>query len=130
MVPAAREVYLRAPGTEVEEVAEALAGHKRALAEVGARFFAVRVRGRIASMCDLYVHDGVAQVEDVQTFEEHRGRGMASAVVLRAAAEARAAGCDLVFLVADRRDWPRRLYARLGFDPVDGFHVFVRRPDA
>lgn len=130
MVPATREMYRRAPGTETEEVARALAEHKRALAEVGARFFAVRAGGRVASTGDLYVHDGVAQIEDVQTLQEHRGRGMASAIVLRAAAEARALGCDLVFLVADARDWPRTLYARLGFDGIDRFHVFIRPPGA
>ncbi|HZP90570.1 MAG TPA: GNAT family N-acetyltransferase [Actinomycetota bacterium] len=129
LIPAAREVYLRMPGTDPPDVAGALAEHKRTLAEVGSRFFAIRVGDRIASMCDLYVQDRVAQIEDVQTLEEYRGRGMASAIVLRAAAEARASGCDLVFLVADARDWPRLLYARLGFEPIDGFDVFVRRPD-
>jgi len=41
----------------------------------------------------------------VGTLEEHRGKGYASAVVLRAADEARRGGADLVFLVADAQDW-------------------------
>jgi hypothetical protein len=38
--------------------------------------------------------------------------------VLRAAAEARSSGADLVFLVADADDWPKELYGRLGFDTI------------
>jgi GNAT superfamily N-acetyltransferase len=94
--------------------------------EVGARFFVASVESRQASVCELYGFDGVAQVEDVNTLEEFRGRGLASAVVLGAATAARERGSDLVFLVADDADWPKDLYARLGFDPVGTFWSFVR----
>ena len=82
------------------------------------RYFGVPVEGEIVSWSDLYVAQGVGQVEDVATKEEHRGKGYATAVVLRAAQEARDQGADLVFLVADGDDWPKALYARLGFDTV------------
>ena len=82
------------------------------------RFFGVRVDGEIVSWSDLYVAQGVGQVEDVATKEEHRGKGYATAVVLRAAQEARDEGADLVFLVADGDDWPKELYGKLGFDTV------------
>jgi predicted N-acetyltransferase YhbS len=64
----------------------------------------------------------------VNTLEEHRGRGVGRAVVLAAAAAARASGADLVFLDADADDWPRLLYGRLGFDPVGEAWEFIRRP--
>jgi ribosomal protein S18 acetylase RimI-like enzyme len=83
-----------------------------------ARFFAVLVDGEVASHADLYLDGESAQVEAVATDEAHRGRGYASAVTLRAVAEARAAGAAFVFLVASADDWPQRLYARLGFDEV------------
>jgi hypothetical protein len=38
--------------------------------------------------------------------------------VLAAAAAARAARADLVWLAADADDWPQQLYAKLGFRPV------------
>jgi ribosomal protein S18 acetylase RimI-like enzyme len=83
-----------------------------------ARFFAVLVDGEVAGYVDLY-HDGrTAQIEDLATSKEHRGRGYASALVLHALEEARRAGCDLVFLVADADDWPKLLYDRLGFDEL------------
>jgi ribosomal protein S18 acetylase RimI-like enzyme len=82
------------------------------------RFFGIPVDGEIVSWADLYVAQGVGQVEDVATKEEHRGNGYATAVVLRAAEEARSEGADLVFLVADGDDWPKELYGKLGFDTV------------
>jgi ribosomal protein S18 acetylase RimI-like enzyme len=102
-----------------EEVAKQLLDAKILLGErATTRFFGVRVDGEIVSWADLYVAQGIGQVEDVATKEEHRGNGYASAVVLRAAGEARAAGADLIFLVADEDDWPKELYKRLGFDTI------------
>jgi ribosomal protein S18 acetylase RimI-like enzyme len=102
-----------------EEVAEQLLDAKLLLGKrAETRFFGVRTGGEIVSWADLYVAQGVGQVEDVATKEEHRGKGYATAVVLRAAQEARAAGADLVFLVADEDDWPKKLYERLGFDTI------------
>jgi GNAT superfamily N-acetyltransferase len=141
----------RAPGLEVREAAfdsarpllekgvrraeprvsqgcvEQLVDHKRVLEDrVGARFFVARVDGRDAGVCEMYSADGVAQIEDVETLEEFRGRGAARAVVLAAAAAARDVGAALVFLIADDEDWPKALYQRLGFDPVGESWEFVR----
>jgi ribosomal protein S18 acetylase RimI-like enzyme len=99
----------------VEQLLDAKLTVARALT---ARFFAVLAGGEVAAYVDLY-HDGrTAQIEDLATLEEHRGRGYASALVLHALQEARDAGCDLVFLVADADDWPKLLYGRLGFDEL------------
>jgi hypothetical protein len=45
--------------------------------------------------------------------------------VIRAAEEARLAGAEFVFLVADDDDWPKELYRRLGFDPLAPYWQFV-----
>lgn len=84
----------------------------------GTRFFAVELDGVIAAYCELYLHAGTAQVEDVNTLEPWRNRGAGRAVVLGAAAAARAAGADLVWLVADADDWPKKLYEKLGFESL------------
>ena len=95
----------------------------------GTRFFAVELDGVLAAYCELYLHDGAAQVEDVNTLEAWRNRGAGRAVVLEAVAAARAAGADLVWLAADAEDWPRRLYAKLGFVPVGHTWQFTKIPD-
>ncbi len=92
------------------------------------RRYGVEVGGQVVSMCELYSDGSTAQIEDVSTWEEHRGRGYATATVLTAAGAARAAGCDLVFLVADEDDWPRELYGKLGFDPLGTLYDFLKPP--
>jgi GNAT superfamily N-acetyltransferase len=89
-----------------------------AATRAGTRFFAVELDGVIAAYCELYLHAGAAQVEDVNTLEPWRNRGAGRAVVLGAAAAALAAGADLVWLVADADDWPKRLYEKLGFESL------------
>jgi ribosomal protein S18 acetylase RimI-like enzyme len=121
-----QEPWGREPG-----LAELMAEFRGELVRgVGARFFAQRFEGRLAGSCELYVHDDVAQIEDVSTLAEFRGRGVARNVVLRAASEARRAGARLIFLFADLDDWPRHLYARLGFDEIGQSRLFARRPEA
>jgi ribosomal protein S18 acetylase RimI-like enzyme len=57
--------------------------------------------------------------------EAYRGRGLARALVVHAAAGSRAAGNDLTFLVADADDWPQRLYERLGFETIGRYARFL-----
>jgi GNAT superfamily N-acetyltransferase len=115
----------------IERDAAMLVDFRRVLAErIGARFFLASVSGVPAAYCELYRHEGVAQIEDVNTLERFRGRGLARALVWRAAQQARASGDDLVFLMADDNDWPKHLYAKLGFDPIGAFWQFTRRPTA
>lgn len=122
----ARERQIRSYPWGTPEVARQLLDAKARI-PVGARFFAVTAGGAVASYGDLYLDGKIAQVEDVATVPEQRGHGYASAVVLRAVAEARAAGAELVFLVADAEDWPRELYRRLGFDEI-GANLKLLRP--
>lgn len=111
--------------------ARELTRFSRELADrIGARFFVAREDGEPGAYCELYVHDGVAQIEDVHTVERFRGRGLARAVVCTAVEAAGAAGADLVFLCALEGDWPKELYTKLGFDPVGHFWGFIRRPRA
>ena len=109
------------------ELAQELLDAKVMLADrAETRFFGIEADGEIVAWTDLYVAQGVGQVEDVATVPEHRGKGYATAVVLRAVEEGRRAGADLVFLVADDEDWPKELYARLGFDPIGRIYKFIR----
>jgi ribosomal protein S18 acetylase RimI-like enzyme len=99
--------------------AKALIGHR-----VQTRFFAVQLYGEVLSYSDLYLDGADAQVEDVGTVPEQRGRGYAKAVVLGAIVEARRTGAEFVCLVADANDWPKELYGRLGFDEVGHYTKF------
>jgi len=93
---------------------------------VRTRFFAVELDDEVVSYSDLYLDGADAQVEDVGTVPEQRGRGYAKAVVLGAIAEARQSSAEFVCLVADANDWPKELYRRLGFDEVGHYTKFFQ----
>jgi GNAT superfamily N-acetyltransferase len=112
------------------EAAETNAAVRRVFADVtGVRFFVARVDDELAGVCELSVHEGVAEIDNVNTLERSRGREIARAVVGRAVQEARDEGADLVFLIADDADWPKDLYAELGFDSIGGFWRFTKAPE-
>jgi ribosomal protein S18 acetylase RimI-like enzyme len=123
--PARQVVVQGEPWAKPEIMAQIFAAKHRIAERAPARFFAVKVDGEVVSYTDLYQDGGDAQVEDVGTLPEHRGRGYASAVVLAAIAAARANGAEFVFLVADLEDWPKELYGKLGFDELGYFVKLV-----
>lgn len=129
-VRALREEIVRGePWAESEDVVRMVVDASELVArEARVRHFVVRVDGDVAAAADLYSDGRTAQVEDVATLERHRGRGLASAVVVRAVQEAFASGHDFLFLVADADDWPKELYERLGFAPLGRTWSFLKTP--
>ena len=75
----------------------------------------------------LRLDGATAAIEAVMTDPDHRGNGYATALVGDAIGRARAAGCDVVWLLARADDWPRRWYERLGFADVGARWEVVRR---
>ena len=107
----------------------------RQLAEMDERYGRVLAARDFASppddpgcACRLYVHDGLAQVDEVGTLLARRRRGHARAAVAAAAETAAAEGCDSVFVVTDASDWPQELYRSLGFDEIGATYEFLKVP--
>jgi ribosomal protein S18 acetylase RimI-like enzyme len=123
------EIYRRSLPDAERHLVEVFADFRRVVQRaVGARFFAQRIDGGVAGLCELYVLDDIAQVEHVDTLAEFRGRGVARNVVLRAVHEARDAGAGLILIEADLDDWPKELYRRFGFDEIGRSWAFTRVP--
>jgi ribosomal protein S18 acetylase RimI-like enzyme len=74
--------------------------------------------GRLQAKTRLRSDRTIAQVEDVYTLPESRGRGFATALINHAIGLAQLERHELIFIVADADDWPKLLYRRLGFEPV------------
>jgi GNAT superfamily N-acetyltransferase len=70
--------------------------------------------------------DGVGKVEDLFTAPEHRRRGIASALIAHAVADARTRGAEAVLIGADPADSPKAMYAALGFVPVCVLRSYTR----
>jgi GNAT superfamily N-acetyltransferase len=119
----------RAFHPESEELVDQLTKqHLLVKQKIDCQYFARRLDGRVVSGCQLYSRGATAQIEAVGTLNGYRNRGLASSVVRRAAWEAFASGHDLVWIMADEKDWPKALYAKLGFSPVGRFFGFMRKP--
>jgi ribosomal protein S18 acetylase RimI-like enzyme len=128
IAPLILEVYLE-DGTLTEETAlHFTQQHRKFERSIGARFFASRIDGELAGSCELWASAPDALVEHVGTLERFRGRGVARSVILQAMEAAGEAGAEHVFIVTDEDDWPKELYARLGFDPIGRDRTFTKVP--
>lgn len=120
-----RLVTLREPWGD-PTLADALDLARRRIHDaVPTRWFAARCDGQLAGYCELRSDGRVAQIEDVNVLYEFRGRGLGRALVQHASGEA--AGSEVVFLEALADDWPRELYARMGFDVVAERRLYTRQ---
>ncbi len=129
LVPFREEMARTQPwATDDKVVQEVIAAGEVGARAGNSRFFAVDVDGRPVAAAQLNTDGRVAEVDDVATLPAFQGRGFASAVSLRAVEEALASGHELVFLVADDEDWPKELYARLGFEVIGRTWSFLRTP--
>ena len=118
---------LREPWGDSDIAAQLNDAKRLVAAAVPTRFFAAIVDGCVAGWCELRRADGVAQIEDVEVNEAHRGCGLGRALVQHALDEGLRAG-DLVYLEALADDWPRELYAKLGFTVAGRRDVYTRLP--
>jgi ribosomal protein S18 acetylase RimI-like enzyme len=100
--------------TQPDVIEEMVRREREVLTPFGKRWFTVSVSSEIDGIGALIVNQGVGYVDNVITFPDARRRGIAGAIVSHAVEEARAAGADSVYLLADQPG-PIRLYERLGF---------------
>lgn len=108
--------------------AELVEHHRRAtLAVEFERCYLVRADDVPVAYCKLWRRGAVAQIEDVVVLSHARGRGFGRAVVTAAVAATRTMELELLFIVADDDDWPKELYAKLGFHSVGRLRIFDRR---
>ena len=114
------------PYGEPAVIEQLLASRSRFGGAGGARYFVAAGDGVDGCHATLYSDGVVAQIEDVGTLKAMRGRGLARAACSAALDAATEAGHELVFIVADDEDWPKDLYAKLGFDPVGRPWAFTR----
>jgi ribosomal protein S18 acetylase RimI-like enzyme len=92
------EAIRNMPHGKDETLVQQILKHRRAVCEaIPTRLFAAEADGKLVAHAELYSEGGVGQVENVVTLPDHRGRGLARSLVLRAVAASQEAGNDLTF---------------------------------
>lgn len=86
--------------------------------EPGNNFYLGCVGGDAVSTLHLQIDGQTAGIYAVGTARAQRRRGIASALMARAIADARVAGCDLVCLSTEKDGYAESLYERQGFERV------------
>lgn len=114
-----------------EAVLDQLAAIEReALLPAGRRWFAVRdAGGTPVAFTALLVLESVGYIDHVVTFPRARRRGHATALTRRVLAEARAAGAERTYLLAEPGSPAAELYTRLGFDRVTHLASWIAPPE-
>lgn len=114
------------PETSDNEVVRQLTERREAIARATRlRHVVAPAGGPYLARADIYSDGCTLQIESVVTLAEARNRGLARAVVLEGVRIGREEGHDLIFLIAEEEDWPKDLYARLGFETVGGSIEFA-----
>ena len=114
--------------TSLEPARQVIEHHRRVGGALDERCFAIRHGDEVIAHAKLRHRDAIAQVEDVVVQEEHRGAGLGRLVTTAALAAGLALEPELMFIVAADDDWPKELYARLGFQPAGRTRMFHRLP--
>lgn len=114
--------------TSEEPALQVLEHHLRLGARLGERCFAAHDGDDVTAFAKLRFRAGVAQVEDVVVLPEHRGSGLGRLVTTAALTAGLRLEPELLFIVADDDDWPKELYARLGFEPAGRTRMFHLLP--
>lgn len=127
LVPARIATTVAEPWGDEEIAAQLNAAKRLIMRAVPTRFFAAIVDGEVASYCEVRSDGRTAQIEDVEAVHAFRGRGFGRAIVQHALDEAHREH-DVVFLEALEDDWPRLLYAKLGFDVVGRREFLTKFP--
>jgi GNAT superfamily N-acetyltransferase len=78
----------------------------------------VRGADGLDALAALWVLEGIGFVDHVVTFPHARRRGLARALSTRVVAEARDAGAERIYLLAEPGGMAAGMYEAIGFSPV------------
>jgi ribosomal protein S18 acetylase RimI-like enzyme len=110
--------------THPQVTEQLLRWNREVLAPRGRRYYLARRDGRVAGIGALQVAAGIAYVDDIVTFPDHRRQGVASSIVRRILRDAAADGAEPAFLLADEPG-PIRLYTKLGFERTGSIRTLL-----
>lgn len=125
--PAARVFALAVNGADMGEDFVARRFDRRALVyrTGAAERWLCLYRGRIAGVCDLFVHDDAAKLEDFDVHPDFQRQGFGTALLHALTRRAQSLGARTIYLVTDEADTAREMYVKNGFQKTAEKHEFL-----
>lgn len=71
--------------------------------------------GQMVGNCDLFIHKGVAKIEDFTIIPQYQRQGYGTTILKYLVQKALDAQCHIIYLVTDEDDTPKQMYTKLGF---------------
>lgn len=95
------------------------------LSEVPLDSYLCYFKGDPVGNCDLFLHGGVAKIEDFAVLPSFQRLGIGTTILKAMIDIALSNSVSLIYLVADEEDTPREMYCKLGFEKVgDSYALF------
>lgn len=111
------DIDVDGPQADPEFCTRRLYGKSRVyLSEGGVDAYICHHNGEVIGRCDLFIHEGVAKIEDFSIYEKHQKKGYGKAILKHLIGLALEEGCDLIYLVTDENDTAKEMYVKSGFD--------------
>ena len=74
--------------------------------------------GKIIGTCNLFIHNGVAEIEDFVVIPTYQCRGYGTTILKELINIALQEKVHTIYLVADEEDTPKEMYIKLGFSKI------------
>lgn len=84
----------------------------------GVDAYVAYVDGQIVGCCNLFIHDGIAKIEDFSVIERHQRKGYGTSILKALISIALTSDCHTVYLVTDESDTAKEMYVKLGFSKI------------
>ena len=95
--------------------------------ETGVNAFVAYKDGAIIGCCDLFIHEGVAKIEDFSVIETYQRKGYGTTLLQAIIGKALEANCHTIYLVTDEEETARDMYLKLGFEKIGEMkHIHFR----
>lgn len=88
------------------------------LADSGVDSFVCYYRGNIVGNCDMFIHNGVAKIEDFTVISTHQRKGYGTTILKALIDIALNKNCHTIYLVTDEDDTAKDMYRKLGFNKI------------
>lgn len=73
-------------------------------------------KGEAIGRCDLFIHEGVAKIEDFSILQNHQRKGYGKTMLKQLIQIAVDKGCETIYLVTDESETAKDMYIKSGFN--------------